>query len=107
MDCYKDLSPSREALFAIRSLRPFVSVSGPALITNWRSIMRSILRPPLPCITSGSFFKKIGDYAKAEPLYQEALRIRQKVIGPENPSTALSLNNLAALYCNTGEYPIG
>jgi hypothetical protein len=26
MDCYKVLSPSLEALFAIRSLRPFVCV---------------------------------------------------------------------------------
>src|SRR5271167_4555908 len=29
----------------------------------------------------GFLFNKIGDYAKAEPLYQEALRIRQKVLG--------------------------
>lgn len=55
----------------------------------------------------GFLFKKIADYAKAEPLYQEALRIRQRVLGSENPSTVLSLNNLAALYCNTGKYPIG
>ena len=42
----------------------------------------------------------MGEYAKAEPLYQEALRIRQKVLGPENPDTAISLNNLAVLYQN-------
>ena len=40
----------------------------------------------------------MGEYAKAEPLYQEALRIRQKVLGPEHPDTATSLNNLAVLY---------
>jgi tetratricopeptide (TPR) repeat protein len=33
----------------------------------------------------GLLFKKSGDYAKAEPLYQEALRIRQKVLGSEHP----------------------
>ena len=30
----------------------------------------------------GSLFQKIGDYAKAEPLFQEALGIQQKVLGP-------------------------
>ena len=46
----------------------------------------------------------MGEYAKAEPLLQEALRIRQKVLGPEHPDTATSLNNLAALYQAMGEY---
>ena len=46
----------------------------------------------------------MGEYAKAEPLFQEALRIRQKVLGPEHPDTATSLNNLAALYQDMGEY---
>ena len=46
----------------------------------------------------------MGEYAKAEPLYQEALRIWQKVLGPEHPDTATSLNNLAVLYRDMGEY---
>ena len=46
----------------------------------------------------------MGEYAKAEPLLQEALRICQKVLGPEHPATATSLNNLAALYQDMGEY---
>ena len=46
----------------------------------------------------------MGEYAKAEPLYREALRIRQKVLGPEHPDTATSLNNLAMLYRDMGEY---
>jgi tetratricopeptide (TPR) repeat protein len=46
----------------------------------------------------------MGEYAKAEPLYQESLQIRQKVLGPEHPETALSLNSLALLYWATGEY---
>jgi tetratricopeptide (TPR) repeat protein len=46
----------------------------------------------------------MGEYAKAEPLYQQALRIRQKVLGPEHPDTAGSLNNLALLYKDMGEY---
>ena len=37
----------------------------------------------------------MGDYVKAEPLYEEALRINQKALGPEHPNTAQSLHNLA------------
>ena len=46
----------------------------------------------------------MGEYAKAEPLYQEALGIRQKALGPEHFETASSLNNLAMLYWSMGEY---
>ena len=38
----------------------------------------------------------MGDYAKAEPLYQRALKIREKALGPDHPDTAQALNNLAA-----------
>ena len=30
----------------------------------------------------------MGDYAKAEPLYQQALQDQQKALGPEHPDTA-------------------
>jgi hypothetical protein len=45
-----------------------------------------------------TLYADMGEYAKAEPLYEEALRIRQKVFGTEHLSTATSLNNLALLY---------
>jgi tetratricopeptide (TPR) repeat protein len=46
----------------------------------------------------------MGEYAKAEPLYREALEIRQKVFGREHPDTAESLDNLAGLYWAIGDY---
>jgi Tetratricopeptide repeat len=46
----------------------------------------------------------MGEYAKAEPLAKEALRIDRKIRGPEGPDTAISLNNLALLYAGIGEY---
>ena len=46
----------------------------------------------------------MGDYAKAEPLFQRALKIREKALGPEHPDTAKSLNNLAVLYDEMGDY---
>ena len=38
-----------------------------------------------------------GELAAARPLYKRALAIHEKVLGPEHPDTAESLNNLAAL----------
>src|ERR1700730_11263313 len=46
----------------------------------------------------------MGEYAKAEPLYQEALQIYRKVFGAEHPGTVTFLSNLAELYKAMGEY---
>jgi tetratricopeptide (TPR) repeat protein len=46
----------------------------------------------------------MGAYEKAEPLYLKALKIHQKVLGEEHPSTATSYNNLAELYKSMGTY---
>ena len=45
-----------------------------------------------------------GEYADAEPLYQRALAIREKALGPEHPQVAQTLNNLAGLYREQGKY---
>ena len=37
----------------------------------------------------------MGQYAKAEPLYQRSLKIRESQLGPDHPDVAASLNNLA------------
>src|SRR5271157_3811196 len=49
-------------------------------------------------------YKDMCEYSKAEPLYQEALRIQRKVLGAEHPETATTLNNLGELYRDAGEY---
>jgi CHAT domain-containing protein len=51
-----------------------------------------------------TLYEVMGEYAKAEPLYLQSLRIWQKVLGPEHADIAASLNNLAALYEDMGEY---
>jgi hypothetical protein len=43
-------------------------------------------------------YRTQGQYAQAGPLYQRALAIKEKALGPEAPLVATSLNNLAALY---------
>ncbi|MGB7378739.1 MAG: CHAT domain-containing tetratricopeptide repeat protein, partial [Rivularia sp. (in: cyanobacteria)] len=45
-----------------------------------------------------------GNYTKAEPLYERALAIDEKVQGKEHPDVATSLNNLAQLYQLQGNY---
>ena len=48
-------------------------------------------------------YKSMGAFEKAEPLYDKALSIREKVLGEEHPDTATSYNNLAVFYYNTEE----
>ena len=48
----------------------------------------------------------MGDYALAEPLYQESLAIREKVLGKDHPGYAAGLNNLAVLYTSMGDYAL-
>ena len=45
-----------------------------------------------------------GRYSEAEPLYQQALEMRKRLLGDEHPDVASSLNNLANLYDSQGRY---
>ncbi|MCC6124948.1 MAG: CHAT domain-containing protein, partial [Pirellulales bacterium] len=48
--------------------------------------------------------ESMGEYAKAEPLFRQALEIFKKVLCEAHPAYADGLNNLAALYYSMGEY---
>lgn len=43
-----------------------------------------------------------GRYTEAEPLYEQALAINEKVLGAEHPDVATNLSNLAAFYHDLG-----
>ncbi|CAM9733325.1 unnamed protein product [Scytosiphon promiscuus] len=45
-----------------------------------------------------------GKYEEAEPLYERSQAIREKVLGPEHPDVAESLNNRALLLDEQGKY---
>ncbi|MGB5960661.1 MAG: tetratricopeptide repeat protein, partial [Coleofasciculaceae cyanobacterium] len=45
-----------------------------------------------------------GRYTEAEPLYLQALELRQRLLGDNHPLVAQSLNNLAYLYNAQGRY---
>ena len=51
----------------------------------------------------GCYLENKGDYARALPLFEQALAIRQTVLGENHPETANSLNNLAVLYRSQGD----
>ncbi|HJY84694.1 MAG TPA: FxSxx-COOH system tetratricopeptide repeat protein [Candidatus Binatia bacterium] len=53
---------------------------------------------------AGFYLYERARYAKAEPRFQRALAIWEKVLGPAHPDVALSLNNLAELYRSQGKY---
>src|SRR6266566_410547 len=53
---------------------------------------------------TGDYLQGHVQYEQAEPLLQRALTIREKLLGPDHPDLATSLNNLAMLYRMQGKY---
>jgi tetratricopeptide (TPR) repeat protein len=58
---------------------------------------------------AGFYLYKRGRYADAEPLYQRALAIREKALGPEHPDVAQSLkaNTRRRSRFTNGRWPSG
>ncbi len=46
----------------------------------------------------------MGEYGKALEWFERALKISEKVLGKEHPSTATTYNNIALVYSDLGEY---
>jgi CHAT domain-containing protein/tetratricopeptide (TPR) repeat protein len=55
-------------------------------------------------IRQANALKAKGAYGEAAGVWEQILAIREKVLGPEHPDTATSLNNLAFLYRNQGRH---
>uniref|UniRef100_L7J7P1 Kinesin light chain n=1 Tax=Pyricularia oryzae (strain P131) TaxID=1143193 RepID=L7J7P1_PYRO1 len=54
--------------------------------------------------TQGDQGEQVTEYEEAEQMHRETLALRKKVLGPENPSTLNSMNNLASVLKNQGKY---
>ena len=52
----------------------------------------------------GECFRIGGKYEEAEQMYQQALELREKVLGQEHPLTLASINNLALVLDRQGKY---
>lgn len=48
----------------------------------------------------------LAAYAQARPLFERALAIREKMLGPKHPDVANILNNLALLLSNHGDFAV-
>jgi tetratricopeptide (TPR) repeat protein len=53
---------------------------------------------------AGTYLSEHASYTLAEQLFQRALRIEERRLGPEHPDVALPLIHLAELYLKQGEY---
>ena len=49
-------------------------------------------------------YRHIGNYAKAEPLYRQALEVKKRALGENHPDYAKSLGNLARMNWAMGDY---
>ena len=47
---------------------------------------------------------RTGQYARAVVVGKKALKVAEEIVGPDHPSVARSLNNLALLYNTQGQY---
>ena len=47
---------------------------------------------------------RTGQYARAVVVGKKALKVAEEIVGPDHPSVATSLNNLAGLYMTQGQY---
>lgn len=50
----------------------------------------------------GMLYKKLGQLDKARPLYQQTAEFRERVFGPNHPSLATALVNLAVICSQQG-----
>ena len=76
----------------------------PAAESALRKVLAVHNDDPIVLNNLGLALKAQAEYGEAEPLYQRALDINQKALGPEHPDVARDLNNLALLYDDQGKY---
>ena len=76
----------------------------PAAESALRKVLAVHNDDPIVLNNLGLALEAQAEYGEAEPLYQRALKIDEKALGPEHPDVARDLNNLAELYREQGKY---
>ncbi|GAB4484427.1 MAG: CHAT domain-containing protein [Raineya sp.] len=54
--------------------------------------------------TLANLYNNEGDFAKAEPLYKESIKITRQNLGKKHPTYARNISNLAVLYRQKGKF---
>ena len=115
------LDAETERLWAQRSVKALKRAYPPVEFGNWpvcerlqahaRAAASVIGELSLSLEEAGSLLNEAGGYAwnrgryaEAEPLYQRSVAIKEQALGPDHPSLATSLNNLALLFKAQGRY---
>ena len=55
--------------------------------------------------TIAGIYQELGDYAKAETMYQQALTLRRSIYGNSSLEVAEVMNNLGYVLCRRGNFP--
>ena len=55
--------------------------------------------------TMGEVYESLGLYPKAQPLFQQVVEIRRRLLGPEHPDTLTSMDHVAENLERLGHYP--
>jgi tetratricopeptide (TPR) repeat protein len=67
-------------------------------LTFWQAASDTALEAGLPFSELGLQYARMGRQAEAETVFQKAIIVQEKALGPVHPDLAKSLNNLAELY---------
>jgi tetratricopeptide (TPR) repeat protein len=69
------------------------SLGDAPIFAGWPALLHS----------AGLYFQRRAAYSQAVPLFRDALATREKMLGPEHPDTATTLDNLARLFQAQGD----
>ncbi len=107
--------PLQTVLALLRADLPYRIWATPANWPRWRALLPSVLSATSYhtgeangidtawlLARAGTYLRSQGRYAEALPLHQRALRIREAVLGPDNPDVATALNYVGRALSDLG-----
>ena len=84
----------------IRRIRSIILV----MLWLWPASLYAQSEALMEAYNQGQALYEAGRYEQAIPFWRKALELGEGELGPDHPTTALLLNNLAVLYRTQGRY---
>jgi tetratricopeptide (TPR) repeat protein len=75
-----------------------------AILWLWPGSLYAQSETLMEAFRQGQTLYEAGQYEQAIPLWRKALELGEQEFGPNHPTTAILINNLALLYFNQGRY---